>query len=163
MYVLDLDETIRAAGAAQQEVDPAALVVADLAPNQLVAPKLGDPPGSDRFLDQTIGMYGVDPDQTAVGPDQLEGERQRAVWVACPRYPDACAWLVEPQHPARIGAMHGDLTPIFKNDVGKESLVPAHQAPGDQRRRPAHDATSKRFGRKCHARLLPCTRNSPVP
>ena len=76
MYVLDLDEAIRVAGCDAAAGRCGALIVADLAPDHLVAPELDDASGGDRLLDQAIGQHGVDTDQTAIGLDQLQGERQ---------------------------------------------------------------------------------------
>jgi hypothetical protein len=139
MYVLDLDEAIRVAAAVQQQVDATALVVAHLAPDHLVVLELRDPSGVDRLFDQAVGMHGVDADQAAFGLDQLQGQGQRPGRVARPGYPDRSAWRIEPEHAARVGAVHGDLAAPLQNHVGEETLVPAHQAPGEQRRRPAHN------------------------
>jgi hypothetical protein len=88
-----------------------------------------------------VGMHGVDPDQAAIRLDQLEGEGQRARGIASPRYPDPGTGGIQPEHAARVGAMDGDLVAVIEGDVGEKPLVPAHQAPGDQRGRPAHRAT----------------------
>jgi hypothetical protein len=113
-------------GAAQQEIDAAALVVPDLAPNHLVASELGDAPGADRLLDQAVGMHGVDADQTAVRLDQLEREGEDTPWVARRGDPHARARRIKPEHAARVGAMHGHLAAAIQDDVGEEPLVPAH-------------------------------------
>ncbi len=96
--------------------------VADLAPDPLVPPELGDPAGPDRFLDEAVCPAGVDADEAAPDAQELPGVVELAHGVAGSGQPDLRAGLVEPRHGAGVGTMGADHRAVDERDVGEKPL-----------------------------------------
>ena len=105
VHVLDLDVAGRPAGAFQQEIDPRVPAVLHLAPDAVVAGKLGDRAGRERRADQRIGMRGVDADELRARAE-IDLDQFPAVRRACgsglsdfdshTREPGAASPIIEP-------------------------------------------------------------------
>src|SRR5215510_10782963 len=126
----------------QQEVDARAVAVFHLAADRRVSRKLRDRARRDRFARQRIGMRGIDADEleaaAEIDLDELPAMHKLALEVGRLRQPHSRALRVQPDHRARIGAMHRDGLARWQDDVGEEALVALDEGGRNERGREAH-------------------------
>jgi len=142
MHVLDLHIAGRAAGLLQQEIHPRILAVFHLAAHAAVAGELRNEAGRDRLGGERIRIGRIDADQfgpaAEIDLDQLPAVAELALGIVGPRQPHRRARRRQPDHRARIGAMHRHGLAARQRDIRQKSLVAPDQSGGDERASESH-------------------------
>ena len=119
----------------EQEVDAAALPVADLRADPAVAGQGRNRAGLDGLPDQAVAAPGVDAHEGPGRLDQFPGPGKLAGGVAGRREPDAAAGFATAEHGSGVRAMGLDRASV-ESHLGDEAVAPPDQPPLGERRQP---------------------------
>ncbi len=140
--VLDLHIAGRTRRVLEQEIDPGAPAISHLAAQGGIADQFFDPSGRERLGGKRIGIGGINADQLGAAAeidlDQLPAVAELALGIGGLRQPHGRARRREPQHRARIGAVHRQGLACGQRHIGQEPLVAADEGCGDERGGESH-------------------------